>query len=375
MRPHRCRSSGAVVALGLAASRLGTAVGTLASVEAVAWAFAWPDADRLAAALVAALGLCVALMVWRVGIHPSLAATETGLVIRNPLETVRVPWADLVEASAGFDGITISRLSAPPTTIWAVQKSNLSTWRGAPTRADDVAATIQVLASARGRNAETIRLREQCRSPDGRFGRSTRSRSPLRSPWRMTRVEATVIGFLRHSSSPLPNAASALVFGALGLILVGLFASDEWDAHLLRDRGVVVQATVVEVPGLVKVTSPAIAPQAMFLEGGDRAARGVRDRGGRGRPVRPTPPDSCAARRRRARTWPRQPGSSRSLSARCCWRADTRSGRAGSPSPTATCRRLRRVATDGEASARTGDTRARPRSPWEQGRLLALRDP
>jgi hypothetical protein len=257
---------------GLAASRVGAVVGVLAVVGAATWGFAWPDADRLAAALVAALGLCLTLTAWRVGVHPSVAATETGLVIRNPLETVAIPWADLVEASAGFDGITISRLSATPTTIWAVQKSNLSTWRGARTRADAVAATIQVLASARADGSTTMSsgalpiVRREVTPLDA-------VRIPLRFPWRMTPVEATVIGVLRHSSSPLPNAAAAFVFGALGLVLVGLFAGDQWDARVLRDHGVVVQATVLDVPGQVKVSWPAIAPQALFLDGGDRAVQ------------------------------------------------------------------------------------------------------
>lgn len=52
---------------------------------------AWPDADPAAAAIVAAGGLLFALMLWRAGIHPSVTATEAGLVIQNPFETVTLP--------------------------------------------------------------------------------------------------------------------------------------------------------------------------------------------------------------------------------------------------------------------------------------------
>jgi hypothetical protein len=256
---------------GRIASRTGVALSALTILGVATWVVGWPDADKLAAALVAAFGLVLALMLWRAGIHPSVAATEAGLVIRNPLETVTVPWEDLVEAAAGFDGVRIGRLSAPPTTIWAVQKANFSTWSGARTRADAVAAKIQELAAARGAPAETTRsgakkIARREVEPFDAF------REPLRFPWRMTRVEAAVIGFLRHSSSPRLSAASALVFGALGLTIVGFFAIDQGDAHLLQERGVVVQGTVLEVPGLVKVTWPGIAPESIFLEGGDHAA-------------------------------------------------------------------------------------------------------
>jgi hypothetical protein len=70
----------------------------------------------------------------------------------------------------------------------------------------------------------------------------------------------------RHSASPLPMVGAAAVFGALGLVDAGIIAVDHWDGRLLAERGVVVEATVVAVPGLVEVTWPAIHPKRIFLE-------------------------------------------------------------------------------------------------------------
>lgn len=82
----------------------------------------------------------------------------------------------------------------------------------------------------------------------------------------MTRVEGVVIGFLRHSSSPVLTLGAALLFCVVGVGSAWLVVADEWDRHLLAERGVVVEATVVAVPGLLEVTWPAIAPRTVFLE-------------------------------------------------------------------------------------------------------------
>lgn len=250
-------------------SWLGITVSALIILVATS-SFAEPDTDRTGPAIATAFGIVVALTLWRAGIHPSVTATDVGVVIRNPLETVTVPWDDLVQAQAGHAGVTISRLSAPPATIWAVQKANLSAWRGTQTRADAVAATIQALASARCVNAEGKRPTSRPiarRRPEP----SDAVQTPLRFPWRMSVIEAAVIGFLRHPTSPVLSAGAALLFGALGLMNLGFLVSDQWDVHLLQERGVVVEGTVVGVPGQVDVTWPGIAPKSMFLEAGDDA--------------------------------------------------------------------------------------------------------
>jgi hypothetical protein len=105
---------------GLIASWIGVALGVLAVLAVATWVLLWSDSDKVAAALVAVFGIVVAVALWRVGIYPDATANDGGLVIRNPQETVRVPWEDLVDATAGFDGVTITRLSQPPARIWAV---------------------------------------------------------------------------------------------------------------------------------------------------------------------------------------------------------------------------------------------------------------
>ncbi len=256
---------------GLAAGRAGFALGSLVLVAITAWAFMWPDADRVAAALVAAFSLLLIALAWLSAIRPSVTASDIGLTIRNPLETVVVSWDELVGAVAGFDGITITRLRAPPATIWAVQQANVSTWRGSHTRALEVATTIELLASTRRSTSGTTPSKGDQIAPDAAEVFDA-FREPLRFPWRMSRVEAAVIGSLRHSASPLLSAATAVIFGALCVWVLGIVAHDQWDSYVLRDRGVVVQGTVLAVPGLVEVTWPGVAPGSKFLEAGDDAA-------------------------------------------------------------------------------------------------------
>jgi hypothetical protein len=88
----------------------------------------------------------------------------------------------------------------------------------------------------------------------------------------MTRLEASVIGFMRHSYSPRISAAAAALFAVLGLAVLGLEANDQLSAYLLHERGIVVHATVLAVPGQVKVVWPAIAPNATFLDAGHHPA-------------------------------------------------------------------------------------------------------
>lgn len=256
---------------GRIVSWIGVSLSAMAILGVTKWVLVSANADKVTAALVAAVSIFVALMSWRAGIHPSVVATEDGLVVHNPLGTTTIAWRDIVEVSAGFGGVTISRLSAPPTAAWAVQKTNLGAWSGARTRADAVAATIQELAAER-------RAIDATTSPGPRpIARRDAEpydavRRPLRFPWRMTRVDAAVIGFLQHSSSPLLTAAAAVVLAVPGIALGGILVADQWDAHLLAERGVVVEASVVAVPGLIEVTWPDIQPRTIFLEAGDDAA-------------------------------------------------------------------------------------------------------
>jgi hypothetical protein len=252
---------------GLTGCRIGIVLVAAAILAAVAWVILDPDADAVAVALVVVAGLVIAAVLWRAGIHPSVTATQYGLVIRNPLARVVVPWQDVRGASAGYDGVVIFRRAAPPVVIWAVQKSNLATWSGSRTRADAVARRLVELAVEHGAVVESGSDIEASvhRSVEPRDA----VRRPLRFPWRMTRIEAEVVDFLRHSSSPLASGATAVMFCVIGLVMGGFLVMEQWDAYVLGERGVLVQGTVLDTPGLVKVTWPDIAPDAVFLERGD----------------------------------------------------------------------------------------------------------
>lgn len=249
---------------GLVASRVGITVAAIAVLALTTWVLASSSADLAGAIAGGSFAAFLAVMLWRTGIHPAVLATEDALVIRNPLGAVSISWPDIVEVSAGFDGVTVMSVSAPPTAAWAVQKTNLSTWRGSRTRADTVAARIWELAAERG--AQGLGPDGPERLPQRELDPIDAVREPLRFPWRMTRPEAAVIGSLRHSSSPWLTLATAALFGSLGVLSAWFVGVDQWDGYVLGSRGVTVEGTVVAVPGLIEVTWPAIRPTTVFLD-------------------------------------------------------------------------------------------------------------
>ena len=86
---------------------------------------------------------------WRWGTHPLLGASADGLVVRNPVRTVVVPWADVERCVPSSLGLLIERRSGGrPIVAWAVQKPNLSRWFSRRTRADEVAAALEERAAA-----------------------------------------------------------------------------------------------------------------------------------------------------------------------------------------------------------------------------------
>ena len=76
---------------------------------------------------------------WRFGLHPSLAATADGVVIRNPFRRIVVPWRQVEGALPGSRGLIVLRTDRRPVKAWAVQKANWSHFLGKRRRADDVA--------------------------------------------------------------------------------------------------------------------------------------------------------------------------------------------------------------------------------------------
>jgi len=256
---------------GLIAAMTGVTLGMVAAVGAVAWVVLWAGADRTAGALVAVGGVATAVLLGRVGVRPRLEATVDGVLVHNPWSAVEIPWGDIRAATPGFDGIVIARRGAPPVVVWAVQKSNLSTWRGLRTRADVVAATLEELALRHRPDGVPVVPVEP---PSALLDPQPRDASahPLPFPWGMTRVEGAIVGELRHSSSPFGSGAVAAVFLLLGLSCFGSLAEELWDNHVLQERGVIVRATVLDVPGQVKVTWPAISPRAAIVGPGHPSA-------------------------------------------------------------------------------------------------------
>ena len=76
---------------------------------------------------------------WRYGLHPALAATAEGVVIRNPFRRIVVPWRQVEGALPGSSGLIVLRTDRRPVKAWAVQKANWSHFLGKRRRADDVA--------------------------------------------------------------------------------------------------------------------------------------------------------------------------------------------------------------------------------------------
>jgi hypothetical protein len=97
----------------------------------------------------AALAAVFAVGGWRYGLHPSLSATKEGIVIRNPLRRVKVPWRQVEGALPGSRGIIVLRTDRRPVKAWAVQKANWSHFLGRRRRADDVAEYLTHAAKRR----------------------------------------------------------------------------------------------------------------------------------------------------------------------------------------------------------------------------------
>ncbi|HKN50582.1 MAG TPA: PH domain-containing protein [Actinomycetota bacterium] len=131
-RPNRAaRAAGCVFILG------GIAVGAYLALHHR------PDLATLAALF--------AIGGWRYGLHPSLAATAEGIVIRNPFRRIVVPWRQVEGALPGSSGLIVLRTDRRPVRAWAVQKANWSHFLGKRRRADEVAEYL--IRSAKRRRA------------------------------------------------------------------------------------------------------------------------------------------------------------------------------------------------------------------------------
>jgi hypothetical protein len=129
----------------VAASSVGAAGGLLSALSLAASVTGAGTGGLLAAVV---FGL-FPVFAWRWGTHPLLAASAEGVLVRNPVRTVVVPWADVERCVPSSLGLLIERRSGGrPVVAWAVQKPNRSRWLGRRTRADDVAEALVLRAAA-----------------------------------------------------------------------------------------------------------------------------------------------------------------------------------------------------------------------------------
>ncbi|MGC5022645.1 PH domain-containing protein [Micromonospora sp. DT47] len=110
-------------------------------------AFTWLGWANVFVSLLASLG---ALVSWfRFAFRPSVVLTDTEVIVRNPNGSQHVSLRDVAKVEPGYGGLTITTSTGERVVAWAVQKSNLATWTGRHTRADEVAASI--IAASRSR--------------------------------------------------------------------------------------------------------------------------------------------------------------------------------------------------------------------------------
>jgi hypothetical protein len=129
----------------VAAGSVGVTGGLLCALSLVASVTGAGPGGLLAAAV---FGL-FPLVAWRWGTHPLLGTSADGVVVRNPVRAVVVPWADVERCVPSSLGLLIQRRGGGrPVVAWAVQKPNTSRWLSRRTRADDVAAALEERAAA-----------------------------------------------------------------------------------------------------------------------------------------------------------------------------------------------------------------------------------
>ncbi|GIF65354.1 hypothetical protein Ais01nite_33890 [Asanoa ishikariensis] len=91
-------------------------------------------------------GLAAVLVPLLFALRPAVILTGTDVEVRNPLRTRRVPLAEITDAKTGYGGLRIETRDGRAITAWAVQKSNVASWSGRHTRADEVADAIRAQA-------------------------------------------------------------------------------------------------------------------------------------------------------------------------------------------------------------------------------------
>lgn len=98
-------------------------------------------------ALLVVLTVLALAYAWRFGLHPRLVATDAGVEVVNPLRRTAIDWDDITVVAPGQNGLVIATEDRSAE-AWCVQKSNRTSRRGQPTRADRVAHELLDLLDA-----------------------------------------------------------------------------------------------------------------------------------------------------------------------------------------------------------------------------------
>lgn len=87
-------------------------------------------------------------------IRPSISINDEFLRVRNPLRGDVVPLREIERVVPSYSGLMVYSGPRSAVCAWAVQKSNLATWRHQQVRADRIADEItERVAAARGRTS------------------------------------------------------------------------------------------------------------------------------------------------------------------------------------------------------------------------------
>lgn len=101
--------------------------------------------------------LAAPMSAWLFGWRPYVRLTPAELIIHNPLRRHTIALGAVMGADAGYSGLSLEvRGRTRPLSAWAVQKMDLSVWRGRGTRADAVAKMIVAAAYAPGLQPTTV---------------------------------------------------------------------------------------------------------------------------------------------------------------------------------------------------------------------------
>lgn len=96
------------------------------------------------------------LCLWRIYVYPTLCVTEEGVLARNPVKSVMVPWSDMALTRPGAWGLTIQRKSGGMVHVVAVQKRTMNYVMDIRTKADAVATYLTHLAELDGETRSVV---------------------------------------------------------------------------------------------------------------------------------------------------------------------------------------------------------------------------